>query len=298
MVVPILCVTFAFSMTRQSPSIVPPPRPHKRPANTGLLALFKDRDARVVNFLALASLTIAFLVRVAFASDGSSIPGASNAANLASDLCVGYLAAWVVYYLTTWRPRREDRDRVLRAAGPTLISVSGTGAGLLGQLREIAEPRPTTGPISERELDALVKDLTTAGPARMSGPDMQPVTIFQMLWYEMERAQGFIERARRLELYLDGELAVALAAIHDCGFFTHLRLMSGVPGVGALHIFVPGMYEYFLLCDALRELVCERYGEVIDGVNGLSMSAARQSKITDGELEWKPGSECPWERPT
>ena len=272
-----------------------PHRSPRRRANTGLLALLKDRDARVVNFLALTSLTIAFLVRVAFASDGSSIPGASNAANLASDLCVGYLAAWVVYYLTTWRPRREDRDRALRAAGPTLISVSGTAGGLLGQLREIAEPRPTTGPISERELDALVKGLTTAGPARMRGPNMRPVTILQMLLYTVERAEGFIETARRLELYLDGELAVALAVVHDCGFFAFLRFMRGVPGVADLHIFVPQMYEYFLLCDSLFELVCERYGHVIDSVNDLSINAVRQNKVTDGDLEWKPGSECPWE---
>jgi hypothetical protein len=284
-------------MARRPRSIVAsrlPRRSPRRLVNTGLLALLKDRDARVINFLALASLTIAFLVRVAFASDGSSIPGAADTANLASDLCVGYLAAWAVYYLTTSRPRREDRDRALRAVGPTAISVSGTAGNLLTQLREIAQ-QPSSGPISERELDALVKDLTTAGPARMVGADMQPVTILQMLWYIMERAQGFIERARTLELYLDGELAVALAAIHDCGFFAHLRLMSGLPGVASLHIFVPGMYEYFLLCDALCELVCERYGEVIDGVNGLSINAVRQNKVANGTLEWKPGSTCPWE---
>jgi hypothetical protein len=129
----------------------------------------------------------------------------------------------------------------------------------------------------------------------MVGADMQPVSILQMLWYIMERAQGFIEKARILELYLDGELAVALAAIHDCGFFAHLRLLRGLPGVASLHIFVPEIYEYFLLCDALRELVCERYGEVIDGVNGLSINAVRENKVANGNLEWKPGSTCPWE---
>lgn len=268
-------------------------RPH-RAASTGLLAFVQDRAIRVINVLALASLATAFLVRVAFATDGSSIPGASDTANLASDLCVGYLAAWVFYYLTIWRPRRDDRNRALRAAGPAAIRTSGTARGLLDGLRAIAG-KPTTGPVSERQLDDLVRGLKSTDPANMVGPDRRPVTIFQMLWYYKDRAEAFIESARRLELYLDSELVVALAEIHECFLFTQLRLMIGTPVEADLHVLVPSLYDYILKCDGLLELTCERYGDVIDGAAGLNIAAVKEIKTADGPLEWRAGSACPWE---
>jgi hypothetical protein len=43
--------------------------------------------------------------------------------------------------------------------------------------------------------------------------------------------KGFIETARRLELYLDSELAVGLAAIHDGDFFDYLWGLLTPPSV-------------------------------------------------------------------
>jgi hypothetical protein len=260
----------------------------------GILSFLKDRDSRTVNFLAGLSLAVAVLVKVIFANTRNSIPGAANLGNLGADICVGYIVAWIVYYLVSWRPRRQDRNRAVRQVGGTAIGVGGNAESLLHQLRQVSND-PTSGPIQQEKLASLVGQLTTDDQSKMVGPDLhQRIPISDMLWYHLMHAEDLIGRCMRLSLYLDSQLVTALAQISDCSFFRTLRLLRGMPVTQSLFNLVPDIYQYFLLSDALKSLVVCEYGSLLDGVNGISIQAVSETRASDGPLIWRPGQVSPW----
>jgi alkylhydroperoxidase/carboxymuconolactone decarboxylase family protein YurZ len=210
------------------------------------------RSSLPINLLAGATLLIPILVRVVFA-DTSVSAGWDNTANLVSDICVGYFAAWFVYYLVSWRPRRQDRDRALITVGNAALQVAGVANDLLRHLRAAAG-NTETGPIDQRDLAEMVKGLNiyTAVPT-MVGWDRQSLNVLAMFREEEQRSEDRAGQCTRLALFLDAELLAAIYAIQQCSFFAILRMLP--PSATAeLTVFVPQVYEYLVLCDGLREL--------------------------------------------
>jgi hypothetical protein len=271
---------------------VTPPRSPKSTA--GFISFLKDRDNLVVNLLAAGAIIVPILARVAFPDSGPS-RSLEDAANLFADICVGYFAAWIFYYLVSWRPRRADRDRALVRVGAAAIQASGQAKGLLDWLRQAAGDHGD-GPITQKALAELAKPLTIMHPVPgMAGPQGAPATIQEMLWYQMDRCEERIKQCMRLAIFLDAELLSALLAIEDCNLFRMLRMLRQIPSTAELTLLVPEIYEYLLLSDALRELLYKGYRTVLDGVDGLSIEAVNDMRLTDGPLEWRPGSVSPWE---
>ena len=77
------------------------------------MLIFRQRDLRLVNFL-LAVSTLAVGAVLALRGVKEPFDAASDIGTVVSDLGIGYIAAWMFYALTIWRPRDADRRRLAR----------------------------------------------------------------------------------------------------------------------------------------------------------------------------------------
>jgi hypothetical protein len=248
-----------------------PPSARKR---AGFRAFILDRDTRIVNLLAFASLIELVIFKVLTTGSRQLFAHGADLANLASDLAVGYVAAWFFYYLVGWRPRRQDKDLIMLQAGPAAIHVSGTALAILAGLRHSASDT-STGPISVRDLSALAHNLRTTSKA--------------------EREKSFVATALLFATYLDSELLTMLTEIDSCSYFQLLSVALRMRADQDLVFIVPSMYEYFVLTDRLSGFVVDRYGTLLNRYKGWNAPAVGEFQAASEPVTWRPGSVSPWE---
>lgn len=80
-------------------------------------------------------MAIKLFVR-AFAETAHLFRGAHQLGILTFDMAIGYLAGWMIYHLTTWRPRTSDQDRAMVPAAKASLKLAGTARALLGGLQQ------------------------------------------------------------------------------------------------------------------------------------------------------------------
>lgn len=237
------------------------------------------------------SLLIPVLVRVAFAKVSVST-GWDDTANLLSDICVGYFPAWFVYYLVSWRPRRQDRDRALLNIGSAALQVAGVANNVLRHLRAAAG-NAGTGAIGQKEFAEMVKSLNIySSVPSIVGWNRAPLNVLDMFRDAMQRSDDRIRQCTQLGLFIEAELLAALHAIRQCSFYVTLRLFPP-NSTAELTVFVPQVYEYFLLCDDLRRLLVERYGDALRKIPHLNIKAVADDTVAAGALVWRPGAAQP-----
>jgi hypothetical protein len=124
--------------------------------------------------------------------------------------------------------------------------------------------------------------------------NQQHISVVDMLWYHMLRVKEFVDSCLRLAIYLDAELVSALVAVEDCRLETFVEMIRQMPARVRILALVPEIFEYLLLCDRLLVLLCDTYGDVLDGVEGLSIAEMREMRAANGPLLWRSGATCPW----
>lgn len=262
--------------------------PDRCRGQVGVLSFLRDRDSLVVNLLAGFSVVVAILVRVVWANTPNDIPGFAHLGQLGSDVCVGYISAWIVYYLVSWRPRRQERNRALLQVANAATNVSRVGTDLLAEFRHVANDT-STGPITQESLASMVGKLDTNDLSGMVGTSSQPCPIIDMLMYHKMRVQDFVAVCMRLGLYLDSQLTTALVEISECALFKTVGALAATRAKAYVFNLAPDLYELFVICDELRDLLVDDYG-----VNGISIETGH---VADGPQTWRAGEACPWHRP-
>lgn len=123
----------------------------------------RDREQAVVNGLALAIFVVTVLIRVPGSTAKPWFSGAGDWANLVADLGIGYLAAWFFYYLVSWRPAYETRQRIAVMAARQAFGAMAHASQLRGMLRGSANST-RTGPMTRAELGSICDALHVMSP--------------------------------------------------------------------------------------------------------------------------------------
>lgn len=122
---------------------------------------------------------------------------ASDIGSVTLDVAIGYLAGWIFYYLTVWRPRAVNRDRVLMRVARDAAALAGTAGGFLGHLRVVASDALPAGPVGRTQFEsvaAAVMPSANVDIVTLSGVGGTLADVLDDAYYRQERLAAKIER--------------------------------------------------------------------------------------------------------
>jgi len=130
-------------------------------------SFFADRSYRAGNVIALLALLYAALERLWFGQLSPIFPRANEVGSLLSDVAIGYIAAWILLYLVTWRPAYLSRHRAAPIVAKQVFRMFAHASQLKGVLREAAGSSESD-PLTRHELHEICTKLTFRQPSNMS----------------------------------------------------------------------------------------------------------------------------------
>jgi len=215
--------------------------------------IFRQRDLRLVNFL-LAVSTLAVGAVLALRGVKEPFDAASDIGTVVSDLGIGYIAAWMFYALTIWRPRDADRRRALPPVARSAANLAGQAGAFVAHVRHSAGLEARSS-ISRVDLDAALRTLTPQSPTNMVTFNGQPLGLNAAARDALTRVETNMAQVERWAPLVSTELMSEVYEVVDCQFLTIVRqgLLDHLQApFGALSELVA---EWFEKSDRLRDRV-------------------------------------------
>lgn len=212
---------------------------------TGVGAALGDRHLRWVNLL-LGGAVLAGLSVVVLRQWEEWFAAASEIGTVALDLGVAYLAGWIFYYLTIWRPHEVAQSHVGRYVARAAATMAGQASGYLGHLCHAAG-RPSQSAITRSELLALLAGLSPSDPANMIDLSGRQLTLADAAADGARRIDQASRRVEGLAAFVDdAELLRCVYAVVDATFLRVARdrtLSLPARGFGGLGESIVGWFE-------------------------------------------------------
>jgi hypothetical protein len=153
--------------------------------------------------LALAVLTVVAVI--ALRQIEEPFDTASDIGDAVFDLGIAYIAAWIFYYLVTWRPRAVDRWRAGPAVFRSVFALAAEAFTFLPYL-QTAAGEPQGHPLSERELRGLLAKVQLTSPTGMFGAGGAHLTLAHALVRARHRVTSGTRQVDRWSGLVDVEL--------------------------------------------------------------------------------------------
>lgn len=102
---------------------------------------------------------------------------ASDIGSVTLDVAVAYLAGWIFYYLTVWRPRAVNREKVLMHVSRDAVQVAQTANLFFEHLRFAANDDLPASPVDWMRVELAVRDLYPSANANMVTLSGAPVSL-------------------------------------------------------------------------------------------------------------------------
>lgn len=126
-----------------------------------------DRSYRAVNAIGVGSVIYAALERIWFSHVSPIFPRASEVGTVLSEIAIGYIAAWILLYLVTWRPTYIARLAAAKVVAKQIFAIFAHASQLRGVLRDAAGDKDT-GPLTRNELHQICAQVTFRQPSNMT----------------------------------------------------------------------------------------------------------------------------------
>ena len=140
---------------------------------------------------------------------------ASDIGSVTLDVAIGYLAGWIFYYLTVWRPRAEKRDRILRLVARDAVALAGTAGGFLGHLRVVAGNALPADPVSRTHFKSVAATLMPSANVTMVTPSGSRSTLAGALDYASYRQEQLAAKIERWSDLLSVDLLELIHGVLD-----------------------------------------------------------------------------------
>ncbi len=207
------------------------PQRARRIGGGSLSDVFRDPGLRVVNGL-LAGTILTIAVVIILRRWPELFPGAADVGTAAFDLSLGYVAGWIFFYLTVWRPREIERHRIQPDLVRNALAVWGAAAGYLGHAFHSAQRQPPNGPASADDVQAMFGNLQVSTPTNLIDLNGNELSIGQAARDALSRTERATARVQRWAPFVPIELQKLLFQVVDSPFLTlasqgFLDYMSG-----------------------------------------------------------------------
>lgn len=173
-----------------------------------------DRSYRAVNIIGAGSVLYTSLERIWFSQASPWFPRANELGTVLSEVAIGYIAAWILLYLVTWRPAYIARQAAARVVAKQIFAIFAHASQLRGVLRHAAED-PETGPLSGRELHSICSQVTFRQPSNMTqiGNPANHASVLAALGQHLRESLRVAPRIVELLPYFDSEVVLRVAAL-------------------------------------------------------------------------------------
>lgn len=134
---------------------------------------------------------------IALRQVGEPFDAASDMGSLALDLATGYVAGGTFYFLTIWRPKAVERERVLPIVARDAIQLAGAASSFVHHLRYAAGATLMEGPLDRQHFESVVRDLSPSANANKINLDGKPASLADALDYEWRRQEHLETKIER-----------------------------------------------------------------------------------------------------
>jgi hypothetical protein len=236
----------------------------ERLTKSTVIAFLRDREQAIVNVLALVILLITVLIRVPGASAKQWFSGAGGWANLAADLGVGYLAAWFFYYLVSWRPAYNTRQRVAVMVARQAFGAMAHASQLKGMLRG-SSSSTSTGPMTYEELGSICNELHMLSPTTevsITNPTVH-ASVIRAIWRYVDMTRTDVEPIIQVGALFDGDIVADAAALRSATIASISGIVAiepalAAPGAPISHM-KNDLWDFMDLAERLWLTVFNRY---------------------------------------
>jgi hypothetical protein len=224
-----------------------------------------DPAYRAVNILGLTALVYAFCERVIFTTWKPIFPRAGEVGSIVSDIAIGYIAAWILLYLITWRPAYLMRHKSAPIIAGQTFRVFAKASQLRGMLRNAAGTPEIEKPLTTAELHDICEKVSFREPSSLTqlGNPANHATVLAAMAQYVAEALTAVPRVVELLPYFDSEFVVRFAALQTADLVGLVQsLMSVEPYVSAdlkLTIAKDHLRWWFSECDDLWAWMCDNY---------------------------------------
>ena len=238
-------------------------QPDGAPSKMPLIFL-ADRQYFAVNALAAAALGYVLLERLWLTQLSPVFARAGELGTVASDICIGYLSAWILVYLVTWRPAYLAKQRAAPVVAKQVFRLFADASQLRGVLRDAAN-ESSAGPLTREELHRICVKVRFRDASNLTalGNPGQHASVLAAIHQYLESSLAAVPRIVELLPYFDDELVLRVAGIQSSDFVALIESLARMePFVSAsltLEMVEEPMRMHFLECDRLWAWVCERY---------------------------------------
>jgi len=254
-------------------------------ASSSALAALRDGELRWVNHLLLVSAGA-----VAGVAVGRQVPepfeAASELGTVTFDLGVAYIAGWIFYYLTAWRPRTRDRLRALPMVAVAALHVARPADYFLGYMQLAAGRAVVPGHVADAltssQLGALLSSLDfglLAAPAGGQSAILPSPTLAERLTEAADHTREACVRLDRWSHLVDVELlALSHAVLSSQILNTRPHRIADVVAQGSavpmIHT-LDAIEEWFRAADKLKDWLSSHSSHAVDGERRSASLASR-----------------------
>ena len=234
------------------------------PARRVARELLKQRTVTGV----FAGSAVFVIVHTVLLSVHELFPGGARIGDVAFELALAYIGAWIFNLLVIVVPRLHDRDRVLDGTGRLVSGICGVGLAMpvaLARGAQIETPQEKVP--SEEWLAAVGKRLPLDGPAPLVVPQGQRWRA--ATWQEWVRdAVVTVESLNALLVpdfpFLEVELIVLVNDVVLSNFITQGRMLASLPSgmSGDMSTLARPLAQFTEACASLRAYYEKEIGSV------------------------------------
>lgn len=237
-----------------------------------LAQFIRDPGERVINLTAGICLLYAGLERIVLSSIPAFFPHASDVGLITSEVCIAYFAAWILYYLVTWRPSYISRQAAAVIVAGQVFRLVASASQMSGMLSTAAD-RPRQLPLTKEELHEICASVTLrqSSVITISLIDGKQTSVLMAVHRYVNDAMRAAPRVLELLPYFDRELVLRVAAIQTSGLATMIEplvpLESLISTDLTLESYEDDLRAFLHECDQLWAWICNRYPDAVREMN-------------------------------
>lgn len=227
-------------------------------------AFLHDRDYCAVNVI--AGLTVIYIVaeRVWFTQMAPIFPRAGAVGDVLADTGIGYISAWILVYLITWRPMYVTRQNAAKVVARQIYRLYANASQLRGVLRDAAD-ESGTGPLTREELSRICANVHFRDASNLTsiGRPTEHASVLRAIANYVDASLRAVPRVVDILPYFESEVVLRVAAIQTSDLVSIVESLADAEAVISegldLTIIEENLSQHFQECDELWDWMCENY---------------------------------------